>query len=104
MAVKDKIGRRRYIAFRIQCDKEIQENDLIRVVREKCSKENKLEEIKPWILRFENNQGLLRCSHLAKERAIEMLMSINEVNGVKVNIETLGTSGTIRSAVRKYLY
>ena len=59
----------------------------------------------PWVIFIKNNFGLIRCHHLDKDKTLELLLSIKHIGGVNnhVKIETLGTTGTIRSARKKYL-
>jgi len=52
---------------------------------------------------FDGEKGILRCSHLEKENTIKLLRSIKSVSSGKVEIETLGTSGTIKSLVTKHM-
>jgi len=47
--------------------------------------------------------GIIRCNHLEKENTINLLRSIKSVSSKKVEIETLGTSGTIKSLVSKHM-
>ena len=53
------------------------------------------------IIRFEGNSGILKCNHLEKENVIILLNKIKKIGLHKVEIETLSTSGTIRSLVNK---
>lgn len=61
--------------------------------------------MKPWLTVFEHNKGILRCVHTYKDEAIGLLTSIKTMGGEKmpIKVETLGTSGTIKKAKRKYL-
>lgn len=56
-----------------------------------------------YLTRFKNNIGIVRCYHTEKERTITLLTSITSVHQNEVTIETIGTSGTIRSLIRKHL-
>ncbi len=55
---------------------------------------------RPWLTAFQDNRGILRCSHTEKDIAIEMLKSVTEIGEerLEVTIETLVTSGTIKKA------
>jgi RNase P/RNase MRP subunit POP5 len=59
----------------------------------------------PWVINLHNNVGLIRCHHLDKEKTISLLHSIKWVGKAKnpATIQTIGTTGTIRSARKKYL-
>lgn len=93
MVVKARIGRRRYILF--EYDGEVNKENFIKEIK-------KFQEIKPWVIHFENKKGILRVSHLFKEKAINILNSMKKINGKDVAIETKKTSGTIKS-LKEYL-
>jgi RNase P/RNase MRP subunit POP5 len=137
MVVKSKIGRKRYIVFKIYSDLEISKRDLIYTLRNLIN--NKLDQPElgnnsipidntinstkrnsplleqehnsksfnrmPWIIFLKSNYGLIQCHHLDKNKTINLLHSIRWTGKMKnnVNIATLGTTGTIRSARKKYL-
>ena len=100
MAVKDKIGRKRYIAFEITAPRAVQKSEVIRLIR--TSFGGLVKDINPWLVKYKRNKGLLRCAHTKKEAVIKLLSSIKNINGMEIEIKTLGTSGTIKCATRKY--
>jgi len=55
------------------------------------------------LIRFDGEKGILRCNHTEKENTIDLLRSIKEINSEKVNFETIGTSGTIKSLIKKHM-
>jgi RNase P/RNase MRP subunit POP5 len=59
----------------------------------------------PWVIFIKDNIGLIRCHHKDKEKTIKLLQSIQWIGGIdnQVKIITFGTTGTIRSARKKYL-
>lgn len=97
--------RKRYIAFKITAPQVISRNELISAIREKVKSNESWGNMKPWLTIFEDNVGILRCVHTYKDEAVKLLTSIKIVGKEKmpVNVETLGTSGTIKQAKRKYL-
>lgn len=101
MVVKDRIGRRRYIAFEIISDKIVPRNEVVKMIRKEFA--HRYRSVKPWLTRYNNNQGLLRCLHTGKNEAIRILNSVKQIGKINVEIKTTGTSGTIKAAVRKYL-
>jgi RNase P/RNase MRP subunit POP5 len=103
-AEKDK-ARKRYIAFRIHTPNEISRKEFIAAIRRNVNEKNQWERVMPWLTVFENNQGILRCVHTAKDEAITILNSIEHVGRgrEKVRVETLGTSGTIKKAKLRFL-
>jgi len=56
-----------------------------------------------YLIRFDGIKGIVRCKHIEKDNTIKLLTSINEISSIKVNIRTLGTSGTIKSLVKKHM-
>ncbi len=101
MVVKDKVGRRRYIAFEIISDKNIQRNEVVKMIRKEFV--HRYISVKPWLTRYRNNKGLMRCAHTGKDEAIRILTSVKQIGKTDVEIRTTGTSGTIKAAMRKYL-
>ena len=96
MVVKDKVGRKRYIAFIVKSKKEIKIEELNRAILSAIKNKGlDIYFIKPCIVYFEDNKGILRCSHLAKEETIKVL---NSVRSLEISIQTLKTSGTIKGA------
>ena len=123
--LKSKRPKKRYIVIQIQPEQEnimVTRPDLIGVIKyiitkhERENNENFKFVTPPWVIMIENNFGLVRCAHIDKDRTIEFLTSITELIHrepyrendragvkVKVKINTLGTTGTIKSAKSKYL-
>ncbi len=54
-------------------------------------------------MRFDEDKGILRCKHTEKENAIRLLKSIKKINSQQIQIQTIGTSGTIKSLIKKHL-
>ena len=54
------------------------------------------------LVRFNGREGMLRCSHLYKNETIQLLYSMDKLENESIKIETVGTSGTIRSLNRKF--
>ena len=94
--------RRRYIVFTIDAPRNIERWELIKEFQREASRMglDQESEGRPWLTAYQNNRGILRCSHTDKDTAIEMLKSVDEVGEerLKVTIETLVTSGTIKQA------
>ena len=55
------------------------------------------------LIRFDGEKGIVKCNHVEKENTIKLLKSIKKISSHKVNIETLGTSGTIKALIRKHM-
>ncbi len=119
MVVKSKVGRRRYIVFRIHSNRTITKGDLITYLRyaleqnlfsidnQSLSSNKSLNKFNrmPWVIFIRNNIGIIRCHHLDTKNTIALLNSFNSILSDKqlFKITTLGTTGTIKSARKKYL-
>jgi len=57
-----------------------------------------------FLTRFKDNKGILRCHHTEKQKAITLLTSITTIQSYDVTIETIGTSGTIKTLIKKYFH
>ena len=55
------------------------------------------------LIRFDGEKGILRCNHVEKENTINIIKSIDKINNQLVNFETVGTSGTIKSLIKKHM-
>ena len=99
--------RRRYIGFKVKSLKNVffTKKQIIEEIRKKCPFffEKDCKEVGIYLIRYDNEEGIVRCKHTDKETTIKLLKSINRISDKKVIIETLGTSGTIKSLVRKYI-
>ena len=94
MVVKEKRGRRRYIAFRV--NSRISDGELLAALNATLTPLG----IKvPKVIQFNGTMGILRCSPLDKEKVISAL---TERSDLRCRIETLSTSGTLLTLREKY--
>jgi RNase P/RNase MRP subunit POP5 len=56
-----------------------------------------------YLIRFKEDKGIVKCKHTEKENTIKLLRSIKSISSNKLNIETVGTSGTIKSLIKKHM-
>ena len=56
-----------------------------------------------YLIRFDGRRGIVKCNHIDKDNTINLLTSIDNINSHKIKIKTLGTSGTIKSLIRKHM-
>ena len=56
-----------------------------------------------FLIRLNMDQGIVRCKHTEKDNTIKLLKSIKKVSNDTIEIETLGTSGTIKSLIKKHM-
>jgi len=95
MVVKDKRGRRRYIAFTVCAETTTSKGQLLYKLRERSSQMG-IDE--PRLVQFDGEKGIIRCPHVLKDEMIEMM---NSLNG-EMEIRTLATSGTLKSLRDRY--
>jgi len=94
MVVKEKRGRRRYIAFRV--DSKISDAELLAALNATLTPLG----IKvPKVIQFNGSMGIIRCSPLDKDKVISAL---TERSDPRYKIETLSTSGTLLTIREKY--
>ena len=55
------------------------------------------------IIRINGNYGIIKCNHVEKNNLINLLKSIKKIGSKDVKIDTIATSGTIRSLVNKHM-
>ena len=55
-------------------------------------------------LNLGNDYGIIRCSHNTKETLISALSLVKEINGTKVILNPLKTSGTIKSIKKANIF
>ncbi len=99
--VKDKIGRSRYVVFRVESDEALEISELIKALREASNSLPR--ESRPSLVSYEGGLGIVRCAHTDKEEVIGLLRAISTIGRQEVCVTTLGTSGTIRRAREKYV-
>jgi RNase P/RNase MRP subunit POP5 len=88
MVVKEKRGRRRYIAFRSELGRE----QMLSALR---SKADSIGVRTPKLIQFEGGMGIVRCSPEEKDAIIDLLGSVE-------GTESLLTSGTLRTLRERY--
>ena len=102
----DKV-RPRYLVVRLETDGEIPRNVFIKAIRKGAQSlgEGVYEDVTPWLTYFENNYGVIKYSHKKKDRMLELVreMKLENREGKTVKITSLGVSGTINKARKKYI-
>jgi RNase P/RNase MRP subunit POP5 len=87
--------RYRYIAFRLESLRALRREEVLEAMHALSPR--------LWLVDFEGTSGLVRTTNLEKDAAIRALNGIEAMAGESVRVTTMGTSGTIRAATRKYL-
>ena len=56
-----------------------------------------------YLIRFNKDMGIVKCKHTQKDNTIKLITSIKSISSNKIDIETLGTSGTIKTLIKKHM-
>ena len=97
--------RHRYVGFVIrEPDRALSREEVKKAIRDKSLEifGNRAKEIGLRLTRFNGREGIVHCYHLYKDDVIGLLRSIERIGNQRVKIETIGTSGTIKSLNKKY--
>ncbi|MHC1635303.1 MAG: Rpp14/Pop5 family protein [Candidatus Methanospirareceae archaeon] len=93
--------RKRYIVFEVVSEGSVEKRELLREIWNSIYSlygERGASESKLWLVEFDNNIGILCCSHKKVEEVRAALACISMVNGMRVGIRVVRVSGTIKSA------
>lgn len=109
MVVKGKVGRRRYILFRIDSRAPISTGEMIgSIVHYSGKADIDRYRAKPWLMEFEERKerathsyGIFRCTHWHQKEYTKLLNSIESILYKEVKIETIKCSGTIKTVREK---
>ena len=55
------------------------------------------------LIRFNGSKGIVKCDHLEKDNTIRILNSIKKICSNKIELKTIGTSGTIKALINKHM-
>lgn len=101
--------RRRYIGFKIESQRDktahFEKSEMIQEIREQTLNlfNKNYNDMGIYLIRFDGEQGIVKCNHTEKENTIKLLKSIKQISSDNVEIETLGTSGTIKALIKKHM-
>jgi ribonuclease P/MRP protein subunit POP5 len=96
----------RYIAFRLSFEEPISARDLQTEIARTAKSlfgDVGVSKLNVRVVAFDGTQGLVRCNirHVPELQAV--LASIGKIKSNRVCVTTIGTSGTIKAAIEKYL-
>ena len=99
--------RRRYIGFKVKPLRDVvfTKTQISGEIQNSCFSifEKDCKELGIYLVRFDDKKGIVRCKHTDKANTIKLLKSIKKISNENVEIETLGTSGTIKALVKKHM-
>lgn len=83
----------------------IERTEIIREIKSQCKHlfNKDYTDMGLTLIRFDGINGILKCNHIEKENAIKLLQSIQNISSYKVQLKTVGTSGTIKALINKYM-
>ena len=98
-------NRQRYIGFKLisESKESIKNKDLFSEIQKLCRTkyDRYCTDMGLRLIRFDGIFGIMKCNHVEKENTISLLNSLEHINSVDVKIETLCTSGTIKSLIKR---
>lgn len=95
VTVRSRTGRNRYIAFRVYAPRGLSRSEVETAIRQLPAR--------PSLVQFDGARGLVRCRHTERDAVRDELNALGQIGGVSARVETVGTSGTIAAARRKFL-
>ena len=99
--------RARYLVVRLASEETIARPVLIKAIRKaaKSLGESYYEEVSPWLTFFENNYGVIKYEHRKKKEMLALVenLKVLDSSGKPVEVSSLGISGTINKARKKYI-
>lgn len=96
--------RKRYIAFRIISEEDIEREDVLSAIWESTlNLFGEFEGVNFRLVEFSNNTGIVMCSHKEVNKLKIALTMIDRAGDKKVLPIILGVAGTIKSCKNKYL-
>ncbi len=101
MSGKVERGKWRYVAFRVDADRQVTRRDIVGVLLEKGRTTPIGDSFRLTV--FERDIGILKVPHTMKDEAVKVLGSVDTVRGGRCTLTTLKTSGTIRKLKEQYL-
>jgi len=93
MVVKDKRGRRRYIAFSVASARLPSPEDLLAALRAACASPS---DRVPKLIQFDGRVGIVRCLESERQATLDLLSRAGDRDPA-LSIRTVSTSGTLRA-------
>jgi RNase P/RNase MRP subunit POP5 len=100
MVVRQKVGRKRYIAFKVaECGGDLTRSRLAKAIDSKSSEQDS--RCKFDVVLVANGMGIVRTDHRNQAPLVALLSSLS-MGSDGMRLETLCASGTIRTLKEKY--
>ena len=100
--------RHRYIYFIVESKGKqinIEKSEIINEIKQQCKNlfNKNCESMGIRLIIFNGKIGIVKCNHTEKENIINILRSIKKISSYDIEIITIGTSGTIKTLIKKYI-
>jgi ribonuclease P/MRP protein subunit POP5 len=98
--------KKRYLAFELISEVPVSRSDLFKEVVSSASSllgDVVTSECDIKMLGFEDRKGIIQCSHTKVKETRASLATLTRINGKRVTLHVLGTSGTVKRATEKFL-
>jgi RNase P/RNase MRP subunit POP5 len=99
--------RNRYIVLRIDSEEQVPRNILINALVKASNSVSAgcYKEVAPWLTYFEANVGVVKYNHKHKETMMVIVerIKLTDRDNKAMNVTSLGISGTINKARKKYI-
>lgn len=104
--LKTKREKKRYILFRIDCEKALDAKEVSSAINEKMVSlfdRTSVAKINPKLIEWNTGMasGILKCERSSKEKALLALHQIREISGRPVSLKIISVSGTIKALKRR---
>lgn len=99
-------AKKRYLAFELISEEPASRGDVIKELMSSASSllgDATASECDIKVLGFENNMGIVQCSHTEVKETRASMASLTRINGKRATLHVLGTSGTVKRANEKFL-
>jgi RNase P/RNase MRP subunit POP5 len=101
-------SRHRYICFIVKPTKNqfnIEKSEINNEIRLQCKNlfNKNCESMGIRLISFNGKKGIVKCTHTEKENTIKLLNSIKKISLNEADVKTIGTSGTIKTLIKKYI-
>ncbi len=98
----DDTPRKRYLVIRLSRPDAVDRKEMINLIRSSANGISKdlFEKVEPWLTVYDGSFGIVRFNHKYRDEIISIVEAIDIPD---CHLETVGISGTIKKARKKYL-
>lgn len=101
-------AKKRYLAFELfsESQEPISRSDIVREIMSSASAllgDIRASECELKVFGFEDNKGMLQCSHIRVKETRAVIAAITRISGKRAILHVLGTSGTVKRGNEKFL-